>query len=215
VTKPVASVLGRSNREPSRVVRLPIPEGDDALVSALRARRPGATDALFERYIDHIRRVVVRVMNIDGETEDIIHDIFLGAITSIDGLKDPHALKGWLTSIALFRARRVLRQRKRWRWLSFAAPEELNKFAAVEGSELNEAMRCTYLVLSELPPDERIAFALRFIDGMELTEVADACRTSVATIKRRLSRAEERFIRKARKYPALSVRIETGGRWNL
>ena len=208
-------MLGRSNREPSRVVRLPIPEGDDALVSALRARRPGATDALFERYIDHIRRVVVRVMNIDGETEDIIHDIFLGAITSIDGLKDPHALKGWLTSIALFRARRVLRQRKRWRWLSFAAPEELNKFAAVEGSELNEAMRCTYLVLSELPPDERIAFALRFIDGMELTEVADACRTSVATIKRRLSRAEERFIRKARKYPALSVRIETGGRWNL
>ncbi len=197
------------------MVRLPIPEGDDALVSALRARRPGATDALFERYIDHIRRVVVRVMNIDGETEDIIHDIFLGAITSIDGLKDPHALKGWLTSIALFRARRVLRQRKRWRWLSFAAPEELNKFAAVEGSELNEAMRCTYLVLSELPPDERIAFALRFIDGMELTEVADACRTSVATIKRRLSRAEERFIRKARKYPALSVRIETGGRWNL
>jgi RNA polymerase sigma-70 factor (ECF subfamily) len=75
-------------------------------------------------------------------------------------------------------------------------------------------MRCTYLVLNELPADERIAFALRFIDGMELVELAEACCTSVATVRRRLRRAEERFVRKARRYPVLSARIEGGSRWS-
>jgi RNA polymerase sigma-70 factor (ECF subfamily) len=55
-----------------------------------------------------------------------------------------------------------------------------------------------------LPADERIPFALRFIDGMELTEVARACTVSLATIKRRLSRAEQRFTAFAALEPALA-----------
>jgi RNA polymerase sigma-70 factor (ECF subfamily) len=213
--KPLAREIGSTRREPGAVVRhLPVPDGDGPLVSALRSGRPGAADAFFQRYVDHVRRVVVRVMNLDAEIEDIIHDVFLDALRSIDRLKEPDALKMWLTSIALFKARRVLRQRRRRSWLRLATPDELEKVArSGGGSELAEAMHCTYLVLNELPPDERIAFALRFIEGMELIELAEACRTSVATIRRRLQRAQDRFLRKARRYPVLSARIAEGSRW--
>jgi RNA polymerase sigma-70 factor (ECF subfamily) len=214
--KPLPKALGASQREPGAVVRhLPVPEGDDALVAALRGGRPGAADAFFQRYVDHVKRVVIRVMNVDAETEDIIHDVFLDALRSIDRLKEPDALKTWVTSIAVFKARRVLRQRRRRNWLRLAAPDELDRIprASGEGSELAEAMRCTYLVLNELPPDERIAFALRFIEGMELVELAGACRTSIATVRRRLQRAQERFLRKARRYPVLTARIAEGNRW--
>lgn len=194
------------------VHHLRVPEGDEALVRALRASRSGAADAFFQRYFDHVRRVVTRVMSLDDELEDIIQDVFLDALRSIDRLKEPSALKMWLTSIALFKARRVLRQRKRRSWLRLATPAELDTVPTGGGSELAEAMHCTYLVLNELPADERIAFALRFIEGMELTELAAACRTSVATVRRRLGRAEDRFLRKAQRYPVLSARI-AGGRW--
>jgi RNA polymerase sigma-70 factor (ECF subfamily) len=213
--KPLAKALATTHREPVAVVRhLPVPEGDDALVSALRGGRPGAADAFFQRYVDHVKRVVIRVMNADAEIEDIIHDVFLDALRSIDRLKEPDALKMWVTSIAVFKARRVLRSRRRRSWLRLAAPEELDRIVPSSGgTELAEAMRCTYLVLNELPSDERIAFALRYIEGMELVELAEACRTSVATVRRRLQRAQERFVRKARRYPVLNARIAEGKRW--
>ena len=70
-----------------------------------------------------------------------------------------------------------------------------------------------YRVLDVLPVDERIPFALRFIDGMELTEVAAACDVSLATIKRRLARSEKRFVAVAARYPELGPWLEGGARW--
>jgi RNA polymerase sigma-70 factor (ECF subfamily) len=51
---------------------------------------------------------------------------------------------------------------------------------------------------------------LRFIDGMELVEVADACSVSLATIKRRLARAQKRFSAMARTYPELDEWVSGG-----
>ena len=75
-----------------------------------------------------------------------------------------------------------------------------------------EALDHSYAILDTMPADERIAFSLRFIDGMELTEAATACGCSLATIKRRLAKAEKKFLDSARADSVLSGRIE-GGRW--
>jgi RNA polymerase sigma-70 factor (ECF subfamily) len=48
-------------------------------------------------------------------------------------------------------------------------------------------------VLDGLPERERTAFALRFVEGMSLPEVADAMELSLATTKRVLRAAEDRF----------------------
>jgi RNA polymerase sigma-70 factor (ECF subfamily) len=61
-----------------------------------------------------------------------------------------------------------------------------------------------YRVLNALPADERIAFALRMLDGMELSAVATACGVSLSTAKRRLSSAQQRFRELARREPSLS-----------
>jgi RNA polymerase sigma-70 factor (ECF subfamily) len=70
--------------------------------------------------------------------------------------------------------------------------------------EASEALRTTYRLLSSLNIDEQIAFTLRFIEGMELREVAGACGVSLATTKRRLVRAEARFLALARLEPSLA-----------
>ena len=60
--------------------------------------------------------------------------------------------------------------------------------------------------------DDRLhgTFALRHVDGMELTAVAAACGVSLATIKRRLSRAQKTFVRLAAENDALSPWLERG-----
>src|SRR5262249_4720499 len=159
-------------------------------------------EALYDRFAPHVQRVLCRVLGFDRDLADLHHDVFVRALGSLDGLRDPSALKAWITSIAVFTARTAIQRRVRGRWLSFLDHDELPEVEAVVASgEVNEALRATYALLDKLPADERIAFALRFIDGMELTEVADACGVSLATIKRRLARAEESFARRARAHP--------------
>jgi RNA polymerase sigma-70 factor (ECF subfamily) len=80
-------------------------------------------------------------------------------------------------------------------------------------NDAGEALRATYAVLEQLAVDERIAFVLRFIEGMELKEGAVACSVSLATFKRRLARAEERFTELARSSPVLRDWLEGGSRW--
>ena len=81
-------------------------------------------------------------------------------------------------------ARNRLRTRRRRRWLVFGEPDEPEQPRAADGSDAREALTATYQVLSTMNENLRICFALRFIDGRELTEIAEACEVSLATIKR-------------------------------
>jgi RNA polymerase sigma-70 factor, ECF subfamily len=200
-------------RDPQGVVRaLPFTGDDAALVAAMRSGHPGATTTLFDRYGGHVRSVLARLIGVDSELADLLHDVFIAALDRIDQLNDPAQLKAWLTSIAVFTARGTIRKRARWRWLRIVdEPPEVP--VSAPSHVAREALRRLYVVLDRLAPDDRIAFALRFVQGMELTEVAAACGCSLATIKRRLAKAETRFLELARKEPALVEWMEGGSRW--
>jgi RNA polymerase sigma-70 factor, ECF subfamily len=185
----VRSPLSRRAAAPAAaggmVVRtLPFVGEDAALVAAMRAGNRAALAAFYDRYEAHIYRTLLGVLGPRGELADLHHDVLVRALSSIHKLRDPSALRAWLTSIALFTARTRLLRRSRSSWLRLLPWHELPEVEApVPSGEVNEALRVTYAILDELPVDERLAFALRFIGGMELTEVAEACAVSLATIK--------------------------------
>jgi RNA polymerase sigma-70 factor, ECF subfamily len=196
------------------LVRLPVAASDAVVVAALRAHEAAGGATLYDRYHRHVLRVLIRVLGPDADVGDLVQDVFVEAIDCIDKLEDPEALRGWLASIAVFRARAEIRRRTRARWFPLFANDDLpEKCAPALHPELDEAVRATYRALAKLPADERIAFALRFIDGMQLTDVARACRVSLATIKRRLSRAERRFSAITRTMPELSEWVNGGAAW--
>ena len=204
---------------PLKLVPPPAPApafaGTDAeLVGGIRRGDLEARAALYDRHADHVHRVLYRTLGFDRDLADLHHDVFVRALGSIDRLEDPGALKGWLTMIAVHVARSSIARRKRRSWLWFLHDEALPEVdAGAASSEVLDALRATYAVLERLPVDERIAFALRFVDGMELTEVAAACGTSLATIKRRLARAGARFEAEARRRPVLQPWLDGGTRW--
>jgi RNA polymerase sigma-70 factor (ECF subfamily) len=112
-----------------------------------------------------------------------------------------------LTRIAVFAARGAIRRRRRRRWLAFfeSVPEPEPTWA---GPEMQEAARCVYRIFDRLPIDERVPFSLRMLGGLDLEATADACGMSVATVRRRLARAERRFFKLARQCEALAPWLE-------
>jgi RNA polymerase sigma-70 factor (ECF subfamily) len=193
----------------SRVARLRAPDSDAVIVKALRARHSAGAAGLFDRYHAHVRRVLLHVLGPDQELADLVQEVFLTAIDSIDKLDDPDSLRGWLGGIAVFTARARMRRRTRWRILELWPSDELPEVEGVSPEpEMDQALRATYRVLERLPADERIAFALRFIDAMELTDVARTCGVSLSTIKRLLGKAQDRFQKLARREPSLVEWLE-------
>jgi len=197
--------------KPSTVLRLPFFESDAAIVAALRARQAAGGAALYDRYHHYVRRMLMRVLGPDADLADLVQDVFVAAIDSIDSLEEPDALRGWLAGICVNAARVEIRRKTRRRWFPLFSAQDLPEVEAPAATpELDEAVRTTYRVLKKLSAEERIAFALRFVDGMELVEVADACGVSLATAKRRLARARKKFLTIAGTYPELSEWVAGG-----
>ena len=190
-------------------------DGDDAaLLDALLADHAGAAAELYDRFADHVQRVLVRILGLDHEIPDLMQEVFLQALRSVGSVKDGARLKAWITSVAVHTARGCIRKRTRRRWLIVRPPEEMpEQSESGEDAEGRELLRLTYAVLDKLPAEERIAFALRHIEGLELLQVADALGVSLATVKRKLERAERRFKSLAERQPALQERIARSDRW--
>jgi RNA polymerase sigma-70 factor (ECF subfamily) len=209
------SLLG--SRESQELCAIPFAGDNESWVRALCERQPGAIAAFYHCYAERVLRVLVRILGSDQDLKDVHHETFLRALNSIGNLRDANCLTQWVTSVAVFSARTCLQGRYRRRWLRLFAPDDLAELAG-EGRTpdptLREALRATYKLLDLLPPVERIVFSLRFIEGMELTEVAAACDISLATTKRRLSRAQQRFSKLASRHPVLSEWLKDRGQWN-
>ncbi|WP_394839049.1 sigma-70 family RNA polymerase sigma factor [Pendulispora rubella] len=192
-----------------------IVSNDERMIAGLCAGDVDARARFFDLYAGDVRRILLRVLGSDVELADLVQEVFLRAMTGIERLDDPSTLRSWLTGIAVFTARECIRRRQRRRWLVFLPNESLPEPepGPAGDADASEALTATYRILARMGVDERIAFTLRFIDGMELTQVAEACDTSVSTIKRRLAAAEKRFLAHARQHPALAEWIRRG-RWS-
>lgn len=196
------------------VVRLSFLETDPEIVAALRAGQAAGGAALYDRYHEHVRRVLVRLLGPSADLGDLVQDVFISAIDSIERLEDPNALRSWIAGIAVFRARAEFRARARRRFFPLFGGDELPEVPAVDpGPEITETVRATYGVLDRMASDDRIVFVLRYIERMELSEVAEACQVSIATVKRRIARAQKRFAAIAKHHPALDDWLRGGNTW--
>lgn len=197
------------------VVRLPQTNRSDAeLVAAMRRGEQWAAAALLDRHGPLVERLIRRIMGHCSDLDDLVQDAFATILASIDQVRDDNAVKSWMASIAVHTAHRAIRRRQLSRWLFFWQTDEPADAPAREADYgARECVRHVYLALEQLSADERIIFALRFIEEMQLEDIAAARGVSLATIKRRICRAEQRFVAIAQRDPILRPWLEEGRRW--
>mgnify|MGYP000926770270 CR=1 FL=1 len=197
------------------VTRFSIPlsfESADALVQGVREGDARARSAFYDAHAPGVARALSAVLGPDPELADVLHETFMHAYDAIDHLRETERVGAWIRQIAVHRARACIRRRRRFRLLHVLglAPEHDVACPRAASPETREALVETYRVLGEMSADLRVPFALRHIEGLELTEVASACDTSLATIKRRLQAAEARFSALARRSGKLDEWLAEG-----
>jgi RNA polymerase sigma-70 factor, ECF subfamily len=189
--------------------------GDDAaLIEALRAGHPGAAAVFYDRHVARVRLTLRSILGPDDDLPDLLQEVFIRALDRVGQVREVDRLVGWLTGIAVFVARAQIRLRTRRSWLRLFSPERTQARQLEQpSSEARRALREVYALLDQMPLDHRMVFLLRHVQGATLVEVADACQTSLATAKRRLARAEKRFLMAARRRPGLAEWLGEGTKW--
>lgn len=157
--------------------------GDDAV--------PASFDQVFRAHAGFVASVALRVLGRPSEVDDLVQDVFIRVLHRLDGLRDPSALRGWLAVITARLARRRLRTRRMKMWFGMGSEHDYAELADPGASPRDRALvNELYRALDRLPVRQRVAWTLRHIEGVELTEIASACECSLATIKRSITAAE-------------------------
>lgn len=184
------------------------------LIGKLCEGEPWAERTFLERYSVHVERILTRILGGHPDLDDLTQEVFVRAFERLDELREPLALRAWLTAIAVFVAREAIRKKRRRRWLLFL-PAEATPEIEVDAAplEARAALRTFYEVVASLDANRRIAFTLRFVEGMDLREIAEACDVSLATIKRWIKSAAVDFHARGMERAELVDWFEEGTRW--
>lgn len=166
---------------------------DDAtLVRRARDGDAWAEEALLRRHSSPTYGLLVRLLG-PTEAEDALQDTFILALRDLEKLEDPNAFSGWLKRIAVHRAHRRFRRRRVARLWGVRDDPGLEGLAATDASpETRAELALLDRTLSRLSPELRTIWMLRHVEGFLLEEIAEARSCSLATVKRRLRRAEDR-----------------------
>jgi RNA polymerase sigma-70 factor (ECF subfamily) len=165
------------------------PPKDEDLVGALRAGDPEAPAALWARYSPSVGRVLAKALGPSLEIEDLTQEVFLRVFGRLPSLRDPTALRAFVLAVAM----NVLKWELRRRWigrrvlLSFTGTLPDIESTSTD-AEARQALRRCYRILDSLPTKERMAFVLRYMEGMTIDEVAAALNVSISTAKRWVNR---------------------------
>lgn len=181
---------------------------DDAEVARrLKEGDPAGPALLFDQFGARVDRVLLRILGRTPDHDDRVQETFLEVLRTITALRDDGAFKAWVTTIAVRVARAELRRQRVRRFLTLWREPVLPEVGVDVDHQGRDEVRAVYRLLDALPTEDRIAFALRVIEGEELTEVARLTGCSLATAKRRIARAEASFREAAGEIPALAARL--------
>jgi RNA polymerase sigma-70 factor (ECF subfamily) len=172
------------------------PNAETTLVRAAIQGDAEALEQLFLRCAADLTAWVSRVVLGSADAQDIVQDTFVAAFTRLKTLRQPEAFRGWLRTIALTQVRRRFRKQRLLRRLGFAdvEPVELESMVSEDAPpEVVTELRQVAGLLRKLPADEALALVLRRVEGYRLEEIAEQLGLSLATVKRRLAAAEQRF----------------------
>ena len=188
-------------------------QSDVALVEALRRGEAQAELAAWNRFSLNVDQTLRRLLGPGPDREDLLQEVFIRFFRRIGTLREPSAVRGFLTGICIHVVRAEITRRQRRRWLSLTSTGDLPEPApTAPDMEGREAVTRYYRMIDKLGGKDRSFFVARTIEGMTLDEVAATHEVSVSTAQRRINRASKRVAALVRRDPVLARFADEHGR---
>jgi RNA polymerase sigma-70 factor, ECF subfamily len=179
--------------------------GDAALTAALLVGDPRAPAAAWTSLSPMVRSLLGRYFGPGPERQDLCQDVFLRFFTRIHELRNPRALRAFLIGICLGVAQNALRRDRRRGWLRLTSSGDLPDVAVGPANpEARAVVARLYRVIAAVSADDRALFVTRYVEKLEVGEIAAAMRRPLTTTKRHLARATRRIVARMRRDPALA-----------
>ncbi|GEM_PF-832989 len=207
----VKPVTEPSGEQKAQVVALPLPAApEQELVAGLCERRPSAARALYDQYSNVVRQVLIRSLGGVHDVDDLVQETLITVLDRAPALKKALSLRSFVIGVAINLAKNEIRKRKVRRLIGLDDTLDV-PLVAPHDAVLAQSARHLYKALDRLELNARMAFVLRYVQGYDLAETAAACGCSIATIKRKLGRAESRFSAIVKADPVLRELLNTWG----
>ena len=167
---------------------LAVAEREQLPVAAARAGQPGAWNALFQRYQLPLYAYVFELVRAEQPSLDLVQETFIAAARHLGSLRDDAKFGSWLFGIAHQKCV------QHWRKSGREEPLDADFVEALPASDedpsellIREEQESEFMqALNQLPPPQREALLLHFVEDFSLEEIADIAGTSVGTVKSRL-----------------------------
>lgn len=128
--------------------------------------------------------------------EDLTQEVFVDLLRALDDLDDHDALEGWLYRATSYRCLKRLRRERlmqvaplRW-FLGADAPEPVLPDVVTFA---REDLQRAFAALETLPPKERIAFSMYYLDGRPQSEIGEVLGHGKSYVSKLLHRATEQL----------------------
>jgi len=183
---------------------------DSALAAALLAREPGAAVEAWSRFSPLVLGLLRRFFGPAADRQDLCQEVFMRFFARIGELREPSRLRAFLIGICLGVAQNEQRRVRVRRWVRLTPSGELPDMPVMGlDPEAHEAMARFYQILSRVSVEDRALFVTRYVEKMEIAELAEALGMPLSTAKRRLARATRRIGAKMNREPSLARYVDS------
>jgi RNA polymerase sigma-70 factor (ECF subfamily) len=160
---------------------------DRLLLWKFKGGNKDAFRAIYEKYAENLLTVAANLLDDKVGAEDVVQDVFISFVESIDKFRLTGSLKGYLATCVANRSRDCLRKNKR-RQIAAANQAEQTKSEPKHPLQLvirTEELRKLGHALNELSYDQREAIVLRLHGDLRFRQIAKLQNVSIKTVQSR------------------------------
>ncbi|HEX8916024.1 MAG TPA: sigma-70 family RNA polymerase sigma factor [Humisphaera sp.] len=162
------------------------PRSDQDLVAGLNAGDPSAFDALYDRYRDWVVRLARRFCGNDADALDVLQETFAYLLRKVPGFTLSAAMTTFLYPVVKHLSLAAKRKTMR---LVGAGDDALGEVPDESADDPADSRPELAAVLAGLPDGHREVLLMRFVDGLQMNEIATALGIPTGTVKSRLHNA--------------------------
>jgi RNA polymerase sigma-70 factor, ECF subfamily len=167
---------------------------DDAALTARFARGDPAVFAqVVAQYQDRVAGLAFRLLGWGHDVEDVVQDVFVAVLQNLSSFRGQSQLATWIYRITVNECRRHRRKRllrlNFWRRAEHATPH----IADAGPDTTVETRQQVRSAVAALAPPQREVVVLRYLEGLDIPEIAQILELSRNAVEVRLSRARDQL----------------------
>ena len=159
---------------------------DKLLVFRCKRGSPDALGRIYEKYKTDMLVLAMALLNDTSAAEDVMHDVFVSFVQTIEKFQLTGSLKGYLLTCVANRARNANKTKLRQSIASNPAdPVSSGSDEPPRSIICNEELQQLGDAMAQLPYDQREAIMLHFQAGMTFRTIGKSLGISANTVKSR------------------------------